>query len=224
MRRHGDSGPLSQFELSYSGLLFFDEDLDPSLPFNIFGPVPSGTFSHFGGHHYLSINLHSRSHSFQIYSALSVPRHDCNLSSYSLILSGIRPSSSSIHAPILELIRAMPKITHLELHFEAWEILASWKVDVRDAFPCLNTVELSRPQNSGNLTWILNSLPESLQLKTLILTEVILYPKTLVDAVLRTGAKTLELRIDGSSDDVEQERIVAILRRKGIKVNVKSIQ
>lgn len=165
---------------------------------NIFGPVPSGTFSHFADHHYFSIILRlddtSEPDAFNIMSALKDIDH------HPLSLSGSCPQGILFdHSPILNLIHALPEITHLVLCGHAWEALNSRNFDVHKAFPCgLDILKLrALDSNSNSRINELNSLCVGLKPKALVLVEVDeLDPETLLSITSKTGAEVLKLDED----------------------------
>lgn len=93
------------------------EDPGLSLPFSIFESIPPGIFSHCASHRYLYIAVDLFKGSFLIFSG---PEYTPYRQDYPLKLVG---SCQYDNFPILDLIRAMPRITWLTLCFQAWELI-----------------------------------------------------------------------------------------------------
>ncbi|GJJ10826.1 hypothetical protein Clacol_005054 [Clathrus columnatus] len=142
-------------------------------------------------------------------------------------LSFIGPAREPFdHSPVIDLIRGMPDIRHLQLVSFAWELLISWNIDFTALFPHLTSLELydesdqldrfSRPPRPYRdcTAWLtaLIAFP-NVNLHTLILREVAINSSILLDAALKIGMKYLRLE----ETHVEPE-ILAVLCGKGIEV------
>lgn len=223
-------GSLSCFDLKYD---YAPSEAPDSA--NIFDLVPSETFSHFANHRYLYINLFRHTGNFLIYSG---PRSDDSRRRpssgfrttsfnhpspkplFPLYISGLgQPGRLFDHAPFLQLIRFMPEITHLELVSSAWELFTSWEVDIRTAFPRLETLELSGSHHPvRDCVEVLQSLPSDFKLKTLILKRVrVEIADALLDVVSRMGIQVVEL---GECYNEVDYSIILALRNRGTIVNL----
>lgn len=113
---------------------------------NILETVPSGILSQFSDLGFLSIII-AADYGFEIKARHGPPSPAYRYDSNSLDVSGdtLEPFD---HSLMIELIRTMPKLTHLRLSSSAWSIFASMSSDteIRALLPCLHTLELSHCQ------------------------------------------------------------------------------
>ncbi|GJJ10766.1 hypothetical protein Clacol_004994 [Clathrus columnatus] len=129
-----------------------------------------------------------------------------------------RPEEVFDHSSVIDLIRKMSNIKHLQLISSAWGLLTTWNVDFPALFPHLTTLELCDqyvPVAVRDCTIYLTALVSfpDITLNTLILRGVCINSTVLLDVASKTGMRTLELE----ETHIESE-ILATLRGKGVEI------
>ncbi|GJJ10777.1 hypothetical protein Clacol_005005 [Clathrus columnatus] len=122
------------------------------------------------------------------------------------------------HSPVIDLLRGMSNIQHLQLISSAWELLTSWNVDFPALFPHLTTLELCDQYlpvgDCTNCLMALTSFSGTI-IHALILRGVSINSTVLLDVASKIRLRTLELE----ETHIESE-ILTILREKGVEVIV----
>lgn len=209
---------LSEFHLSYNNR----SDLRPTTahtPFDIFGAVPSGIYSHFIGYHYLYINIDLDVRIFEVSSA---PDRVSNPLDCPLRISGSFPQLEGPElldhlTPILDFILTIPHATHLTVCSQAWDVLTPWIIDFPNALPWLHTLELSQYHAHENHITV---APSNFILRRLILSNTIVSSARLLSIVSRTGATVVELDnyYKNHINKTDFRNIIAALDQRGVVV------
>lgn len=203
------------------------------LPFGVLDSVPPEIFSQCATYRYLSIIVNPH---WEFLNVLAGPEYIPVAQDYPLRLDG--PFRYCDNVPIFELIRAMPQITWLTLHYIAWEYVFR-NVDVANAFPCLDSLELVRPEvdvywkngtlgrKSLELQWphwtcaITSSTSISqkkLKLNTLLLGGYSFKPlDDVAEVVLKTETKVFKLSAELYNEERNSD-IISALRRQEVMV------
>ncbi|GJJ10768.1 hypothetical protein Clacol_004996 [Clathrus columnatus] len=191
------------------------------------GPL-SSFWMNFKNEHYLSISFHEPRGPFLIHAGCDSNsvcrewRHIDNnnndpLKGFPLSLLG-RPKGKIDHSRIVDLIRGMPEVRHLQLTRFDWRLWASWNLDVSATFPHSKTLELSNPiLDRSGLTPLLGF--RNLKIQTFILKglkgpRIHVYLLVLSEIVSKTGMKTLQFE----SCHIKKREILDVLPKQGINV------
>ncbi|GJJ10767.1 hypothetical protein Clacol_004995 [Clathrus columnatus] len=196
----------------------------------LFELAPAGSWAHFKNQPFFSINLplprqpfYFPRQKFHIYAGGDPngplrgwkPGGNYNdnnqLTPFSLVG---RPQEVFDYLPVVDLIRGMSNIQHLQLISSACELLTSWNVDFPAPFPHLITLELQYVPVKDCTDCLMALIPfPDIILNTLILRGVGINSAVLLDVASKTGMRTLGLE----ETHVENE-IPIILRGKGVEV------
>lgn len=214
-------GTLSQFKLCYNpspyhflGGAYVDDEPEmtvkptsSSAPFQIIEKVQSELFPSLSDYQYLSIIIRPRKAHFKIYGDISASRHRESDDSCPLVID--YENLELIHClPVRALVQAMPRIHHLKLEYDAWKIFKLWP-NIHDAFPCLHTLELIRFTTDD-----LNSLPDDLRFKKLILGESCrVSSESLFYVLITMGVEVLD---SAGTDTIRDRRNISFERRKQV--------